>query len=637
MRGFILIFLIVFGLFLGILSLLYQSSSEKPADFAYQAGGEPRTLDPAYITGLNEGRMAGALFEGLVNLDPKTNKPIPSVASTWQVSADGKTYRFTLRRDSWWVSQGNPVRPLTVEDFIYSWFRILDHKIPCDYAFQFFYIVGAEHYYTGMRMHQLQQKEVAEGLTDKEITELAGYRNARVAFPNRNKVGIKKIDAWTLEITLIAPTPYFLELLAFWTYFPVPQEAVEAHGIAWTRKANLVTNGAFYIADHKLNYKLRFLKNPHYWNGSAVKLNTLDAFLITSHQTAFNLFLTGELHWINECPPLFLDSVKTYLEEGKWSDAYITTKLSTFFIRYNCTQPPFDDVRVRLAFSLCIDRANWVEQITGFYEQPAHGYVPALPGYPKNIWIQCNIEQAKSLLAAAGYPNGEGFPSVFFLYNSNETYDHYAAVLQHIWSTHLNVQVELQNKPWKSYIQSRRNVEYDLCFSNWIGDYSDPMTFLDMYTSDSGNNHTGWHDHTYDILIHWAKDLTPLITQWESFKSQLSEIVDSVAHLTEGASIGSKIESDWEAFVIHIEALRHQELSAAARLENYSQARMLLMNLIEGYLLWVGHPVGPLFHDVNKNFVTEGVTGFYPNVQNMHPFWAIGWDAEVVQSAEVQR
>jgi len=441
-------------------------SQKTRADLVFINGAEPETLDPAIITGQPEGRIAQALFEGLLSFGPD-GKPVPGVAESWEISPDGKTYTFHLRRNAQW-SNGTP---LTARDFVASWKRVLTPETGALYNYILFPILHAEDY--------------AEG---------------RIA--DFSEVGVKALDDHTLMVTLENPTPYFLDLCAFVTYQPVPVAQIEKLGDSWIKPKNIIGNGAYILEKWRINDVIRLRKNPAYWDAKNVSLETIDILPIAKAGTAFNFYAGGMADLLMDkglAPPQLLDTLKTR------KDFHASPFLGIYFLRFNCARPPFDDPKIRRAFAMAVDKSILTNKITRAGELPATSFVPpGLEGYTSPEAPSFDPKEAARLLAEAGFPKGSGFPLVTYLYSEGEINEAIAVELQNMWKTHLGIHVNLARQEWKVYLNSMNTLDYDICRSSWVGDYPDPMTFLDMFLTDGGNNRTGWSSPDYDRLIREA-------------------------------------------------------------------------------------------------------------------------------------
>jgi oligopeptide transport system substrate-binding protein len=451
-------------LLLVVLMLCAGCSRQPRADLVFLNGAEPETLDPALITGQPEGRVANALFEGLLAFD-QSGKPQPGMAERWEVSGDGRVYTFTLREGLMW-SDGTP---LTARDFVESWRRTLDPATASEYAYQLHYIKNARAFNEG------------------ESSDFA-------------LVGVSSPDERTLRVELENPTPFFPDLCAFVTLLPVPLHIIDEHGDDWIKPGRLVSNGAYVLESWRLNDRIRLRKNPRYWNADAVAMETIDVIPVSKANTAFNLYASGQADLMMDkglVPPALLGEIK------ERDDFHAAPFLGTYFLRYNCVKGPFTDTRVRRAFSLVIDKPSIVERITRAGELPADSFVP--PGAGGYVpFDECggrDVEEARRLLAEAGYPEGRGFPMVNYLYSEGELNEAIAIELQSMWRQLLGVNVQLLRQEWKVYLNSMSRLDYDIARSSWVGDYPDPNTFLDLFVTGGGNNRTGWSDPRYDQLI----------------------------------------------------------------------------------------------------------------------------------------
>lgn len=432
-------------------------------------GTEPQALDPHITTGVPESHLTDALLEGLVSKDPATLEPVPGVAERWELSEDGRIYRFHIRANARW-SDG---RPVTAEDFHWSWWRALQPTLGNEYAYMMFPLKNAEAYLKGT-------------LTDF------------------GQVGVRVIDPLTLEVELNSPTPYFLQLLSHHSYFPVPRHVLEKFGSAtdrftpWTRPGNMVGNGAFRLAEWKLNKYLRVEKNPEYWDAANVRLNAIMFYPTENIGTEERMYRSGQLHYTNDTP---IDKIPFYRDNHP-DQIRLDLYMGTYYYMVNVTRPGISDVRVRRALSLAVDRQTLVDTVQQGVNPPAWAMVPpGTLGYQPPKLLEFDPEEARRLLAEAGYPDGKGLPPLEILYNTHEGHRKIAVVLQQMWKKHLNIDVTMINEEWKVYLDSRERMDYTLARAAWIGDYVDPNSFLDMWITDGGNNKTGWSNAEYDDLI----------------------------------------------------------------------------------------------------------------------------------------
>lgn len=313
-------------------------------------------------------------------------------------------------------------------------------------------------------------------------------------------LGVRAVDEHTLSVRLQGVAPYFLQQTSHTTLRAVPREAVMAHGARWTRPENIVTSGPFLLDEHVVRDHFRLVRNDDWHSASELRLDEVIAYSIDNQTTSANLYRAGYTDFVvaNDIPAVFIPML-----DGK-DDFHTGPKLSTYFYRLNTERPPLNDERVRRALSLAIDRDE-VVLVNRKGDLPAtHIVPPGLPGYTPAEGVRFDPEEARRLLADAGYPDGEGFPSLSILYNTLESHKLIAAVIQEQWRQHLGIEVELENREWKTYLKSVHAMDYDIARAGWIGDYLDPNTFLDLWVTGGGNNETGWSSREYDLLIEAA-------------------------------------------------------------------------------------------------------------------------------------
>ena len=432
-------------------------------------GAEPQDLDPHTTTGVPEHRIASVLFEGLVSLDPSSLEPVPAAAESWTCSDDGLVYTFQIRSEAKW-SNGDPV---TARDFAYGWQRILSPGLASEYSYMLYCIKNAR-----------------------------GFNEGTVA--DFGEVGVNVLDDRTLEVTLESPTPYFLAMQVHNAWYPVHRATIEQfgamdeRGTKWTRPGNHVGNGAFSLVQWDPDEVVAVEKNPHYWGAAKVRVDGIRFRPIQNMQTEERSFRTGDLDLTESVP---LSKIGVY-ERDNPEVLHIDPYLGTYYYRFNVTRAPFDDVRVRRAFAMSLDRGQLVERVLQGGQQPASHYTPPnTAGYTCEASIPYDVEQARELLADAGYPGGAGMPPVELLYNTSENHKLIAEAVQRMWKEHLGVEVQLVNQDWKVYLDSMNNLDYQIARSGWIGDYVDPNNFLECFLSNSGNNRTGYASEEFDGLL----------------------------------------------------------------------------------------------------------------------------------------
>ena len=456
----------------------------------YNLGEDPETIDPTLNTSSGAGSIIDNAFEGLMRLD-ENEKAIPGVAESVDESADGLVYTFHLREDAKW-SDGQGV---TAKDFEYSWVRALTKETAAEYAYQLFYIKNGQKFNEGKA--------------------------------TRDELGIKVIDDYTLEVTLESPTAYFKELTAFTTYMPLREDIVSADPEGWALDpATYVSNGPFKLVQWDIKDQLVFEKNEEYWNAKEIKLPGVVFKLVTDQNTAYASLKAGDFDMVDTVPP---SEIASGQEEGLVT---IYPNLATYMLVLNVgkqsTLPEdvkkvLNDPKVRRALSISIDRKAIVENVTESGQVPAYSYVPKgilneegkdfadKEYYDAN---QANVEEAKKLLAEAGYPNGEGLPTLEFMYNTEGDHKLVAQAIQQDWAK-IGVNVELVNQEWKVFLNTRQEGQYEIARHGWSGDYVDPMTFLDLWVTGGGNNDAGYSNAEYDALVNQAKAEGDEAKRWE--------------------------------------------------------------------------------------------------------------------------
>jgi oligopeptide transport system substrate-binding protein len=598
----------VFAALLLLVALTFSSTLEAPAELRIANGTEPKTLDPGIMTGQPEHVLADALFEGLTRFDGATLKQVPGVSSSWELSPDGTRYTFHLRPDARW-SDGHPV---TANDFVYSWKRLLEPKVGAEYAYMLFPVELAEAYNTfaahaaslgdkilpalgalaksapvdaGAWQAFVRDQHVNEplrALNDAALDELAGRRGGSVsaselaAFARGLEQGRARLlaenakarahfgvdrgvtapDANTLVVTLRAPTPYFLQVLSHSSTMPVPRWALEAHGDSWFLPENMVNNGPFRLVSWVVNDHIRLEKNPSYWGKDAVRLERVDMLSNENTMTNVNLYLTGALDVV----PHSYYPQELAPELRKRSDFSQSPTLVVYFYRLNVTKKPLDDKRVRKALNLALDRESITKDVLGLGQKPAYTLVPpGIPGYtPPGSASGRNVAEARRLLAEAGFPGGKGFPKLGLLYNTNEDHKRIAEVVTDQWRRALGIDVRAYNQEWQSYLGTTRALKYDIARAGWVADYVDPNTFLDMFVTNGPNNQTGWSSPLYDRLVQLAGDVSLLRGEPEPLFAKLRE-PEAVRALLRAVDTGTPAEREHAREELRFRLLREAE------------------------------------------------------------------------------
>ncbi len=528
--------------------------------------GEPKGLDPHIVSGVLESNVIRSLFEGLVEAHPsKDGVALPGVATKWYPVNEEQPdeWVFELRKDARW-SDG---KPLTAQDFLFSFRRLLTPALASDYSFMLYYIRDAEPYHKSQRSYLLSRndanfskewwdslKEIDFGPNEKaaegsfnfigldklsasqlenlllkpdlfqwpesvslEIRRKLIKKNLDFEKSNREKLGKDQLkDLWplidfgasapddhTLRVELNSPIPFLPEITKHYTWYPVPRHIVLKHGkigdrfTDWTKPDNLVCNGAFVLKSWKFNDHIEVTRNPLYWDKENVGINGVRFLPITNLYTEDRMYYDGQMHVTYTIASELIEHSRENYPEHVRSELY----LGTYFIRTNVSNKPFTDPRVRLAFSLSLNQKSLIDNVLKGGQKPAAGLVPPFGDYPASDVVAFDPELARKLLAEAGYPGGKGLPDMEFLTTDKESSKMTAEALQAMWKEHLGATIKIKQMEWTSYITAMFDKDYDLAAGGWIGDYMDPLTFLDMWMKDGGNNRTGWHNEEFEDIL----------------------------------------------------------------------------------------------------------------------------------------
>lgn len=428
---------------------------------------EPASLDPMKAVGLPEIQVMRDLFEGLTSQDAN-GQIVPGVAESWS-SNDNKIWLFTLRKDARW-SDGSPV---TAQDFVYSWQRLVDPKNSSPFAW-FAALSGIEN---------------AEAITKGSMSP--------------DKLGVTATDATHLKVTLSRPVPWLPAMMANAALFPVPQKIVQAEGDAWTAPGKLVGNGAYQLQTRVVNEKIVLVRNKHYWDDKHSVLTQVTFLPINEESSATKRYRAEDIDITESFPKNMFALLKKSLP----GEVYTPDQLGTYYYAFNTQKGPTADVRVRKALSWSIDRRIIAEKVLGTGEKPAWHFTPDVTaGFtPQQSYLQQHSQQelnaqAKALLAAAGY--GPAKPlHLTLLYNTSESHQKIAIAVASMWKKNLGAEVTLQNQEWKTYIDSRNSGNFDVIRASWVGDYNEPSTFLSLLTASHSGNIARFNSAEYDALL----------------------------------------------------------------------------------------------------------------------------------------
>lgn len=462
---------------------------------------EPGSLDPALAQGTHESWILENVFEGLMTFD-ENGELVPGMAESYEISEDGLTYTFKIRDGVTW-SNGDPV---TAEDFEYTWKRALDPELAADYAHILYYIKGAQAYNSG------------EG--------------------SRDDVAVKALDEKTLEVTLEAPTAYFLELTAFYTYFPVNKNVVESNP-DWAKDPEThVSNGPFKLVRWDHNAKIVLEKNESYYNADKIKLDGIELDIIEDQNTAWQKYEGGEYHILVDVPT----SVVAQLKAQNDPQLNIGNQIGTYYYNVNPDVKPFNNAKVRQALSMAIDRETITENITQGGQIPAEGVVPyGLKDENGNEFrdgvgslVEYDPDKAKQLFEEGLAEEGmtlEEFNSGQFviLYNTSESHKKIAQAVQEMWRTALGIEIGLENVEFQVKLDREKAGDYQISRGGWIGDYMDPMTILDLWWSESAFNDVKYNNEEYDKLIAESKATDDQNIRMENLRNAEKMIMEDMA------------------------------------------------------------------------------------------------------------
>ena len=456
---------------------------------------DPKSFDPQIVSGVLESNLNRALFEGLIQFHPSEDLATPGGAAAEVIPDETFTsWTVKLRPDGKW-SDGNPV---TSEDFAFAYERILTPELGASYASMLYFLKGAEDFNLGK---------------SKDFST----------------VGMRVTGPLSFVLTLRGPTPFFSELLKHPTWNPVPKHVVLKDGTMgqvgniWSRPGNLVSNCPFKLKSFRRTDHIEVERNPHYWDAENVTLNGVRFLPISNPFTEARMFRDGQLHLTYSAPPEVIDLMKKKNPAVVRQEPY----LGTVLFRFNTTRKPLDDQRVRRALSLAIDRKTLCENVFRSYT-PAYGMTPPMQGYDPPHGVSFDPEEARRLLAEAGFPDGKDFPRLKLLIVSKETSQTLATAVQAMWSQYLRVDVEIDNKEWTAYLSATQSINYDIVSGGWIGDYIDPLTFLEMWAPGNGNNNTGWASQPFLNKLEQSYTLTDPSGRYELLREAESILLEDV-------------------------------------------------------------------------------------------------------------
>ncbi len=485
------------------------------ADFVFVESAEYNSRDPQRMTYLADIRLAGRLFETLVDLNFDDMSRNPAAAERWEVSEDGRTYTFYIRNDAYW-SNGDP---LTAHDYIYAWRRAIIPDTAAGYAFFLFAIEGAQDFYnfreTQLEAYVEETKET--GGSEERATELWVEALEKCD----EMVRMRAVDDKTIELTINQRTDYFLDLVAFATYMPVHRASVEA-GVTynaesgtrmddptyWNDPERLISNGPYVLNKRKFRQYSYLTANPYYWNRGALKNQSLLARIIADDMAMLMAYDQGVVDYV----PLVSTGTAHDLVADERNDVHVVPLAGTYIYNFNCLPKlkngdpnPLADWRVRRALSSAIDRRQLGERVTRLNEPPAYSFVPpgSCAGYepPVEASPVFDPEAGKALLKEAGYVDGSKVKGLSILYNTGSGHENIAQAVKNMWQEHLGVVVTLEGVESKISSQRGRSQDYTIRRAGWYGDYADPTSWLDIRSSKDENNTTKWSNLEFDALL----------------------------------------------------------------------------------------------------------------------------------------
>ena len=516
------------------------ASSSDGFNVTVNFASEPMTMDPALNSTVDGGVMANHLFEGLMKWQDTgeeadgSDGTVDNAELTYGQAEsydkveneDGTvTYTFHLRDGIKW-SDGKDV---TAGDFEYAWKRLVDPATAADYSYMLDSVVNAN--------------EIIAG--EKDASELAA----------------KAVDDKTFEVTITTDVPYFEEICAFPATMPVRQDIIEEKGDQWTfDPSTYISNGPYKLTEWTHNSQIVMAKNENYYDYENLGPDTITFKLMDDSNAMLSGFKSGELDFIQDAPQAELPGL---IASG---DMKILNYLGTYYVCFQTQKAPFDNPKVREAFTLAVDRTYIVNKVTQSGQVEAGGYVPSgisdADGgdfreeggdyyKPTDADYEANCEKARQLLAEAGYPNGEGFPVVEYLYNTSDAHKAVAEALQNMWEQELGVTVTLNNQEWAAFLQTRKNGDYSIARNGWISDYNDPISFLDMWMTGGGNNDAQYANPEYDNIIKEAKatsdaaERMKLLHQAEDILVGQDYVVDPLYFYTQKYMLADGIEGTY--------------------------------------------------------------------------------------------
>jgi oligopeptide transport system substrate-binding protein len=494
-------------------------SVDESKQFRFVSSAEHNYLDPQMMTWMHDIRVADCLFESLVKHATPSLTLEPGNAESWDVSPDGKTYTFHLRRAARW-SNGDPV---TASDYLYTWRRAVCPDTAADYSSLFFNITGVEDFFN---FRNKQLKAFADSKDKSQEAAQALWDEAAAQF--NKTVGLGSPDPYTLVVHLDRPVPYFLELACFTTFVPVHEKSVEAATFInsdlgmrqvdptyWSDPSRLVSNGPYVLKRRRFKRDVLLVQNPYYWNKDTMGNTSILEVITHDAPASLATYKQGDVDWLPDLPSA--SQLAADLVKSKWDQVHRFGSAGTYFYNFNCKPAlpdgkpnPLVDPRVRRALSLAINRRELVEKVTRVEQPIATTFTPvgAIAGYepPVEPGEGFNPELAKKLLAEAGYPDPKTLTGLTILYNTGQGHENIATAIKAGWAQTLGVEVGLEGLEVSSFKDRMKKQNYTITRASWFGDYRDPTTFLDKFVAENGNNDTGYTNAEFNNLMKAAAD-----------------------------------------------------------------------------------------------------------------------------------
>ncbi len=521
--------LLMLGLF-GVAFWLSTSTHQPDADFRFINRGTITTLDPAAMSWMQDIRLALTIYEGLYAYHPETTLPIPGSAHPPKISEDRRTYTFRIRDEARW-SNGDP---LTADDFVFAWRRAFEPGTAADYSF-FFHLIEGVPEYTQWRIEATERLGKIGNDDERETACEAHLREADRRFAE--SVRIRALDDKTLEVRLVRPVAYFLDLCAFSIFVPLHRASVERFRVddeahngliyydeQWVKPGNTHHNGPYTMTDWQFKRSITVRKNPHYWDIDNVHLDSIEMVDVHEPNSAWLSYDGGRVDWLSsidtDYTPELIASSHSPLPGSinhtgtTRNDIHAFPAFGTYFYNFNCgeTLPdgspnPFKDPRVRQAFTMAVDKQLLIDEVVRLGNPVATTFVPpdSIPGYPRVEGLPYDPEAARQLLAEAGYPDGKGIPEIEILYNTGFQHGKIAQAIMDMWIHEFGISGHIKGLEVKTFRVDKRNTNYVICRASWYGDYGDPTTFLEMFQTENGNNDSDYSDPVYDKMLEDAE------------------------------------------------------------------------------------------------------------------------------------